>query len=184
MSRSRMYTYGPVVLSVLLLAGCSAPPRKESRLFPAGEKAAVGPLIYTVVDSQFAQTLGDDPNNQRTPANRFVIVQLSVSNSGNSEMNIPAMTLIDDDGQSYPELADGRGVQDWMGVIRKVATTQTEHGQILFDAPAKHYRLRLTDETDDDISIDIPLSYIHEQLNDSKTSAEPPSGVLEVPKKK
>lgn len=178
-----MYSFSSVLISALLLASCSSAPRKDAKVFAAGEKATVGPLIYSVVDTQFSPALGDDPNNQRLPKDRFVVIQLSVSNSGNSELSIPAMTLVDDSGQTYPELADGTGVPRWFGVLRKVASTQTESGQVVFDAPAKHYRLRLTDELDDDVSIDIPLSYVHEELRDMKTTQD--SGTpIEIPGKK
>jgi hypothetical protein len=172
-----------LLIPVLLLAGCSSGPKKEpAKIYAAGEKAAVGSLIYSVVDTQFAPALGDDPNSQRTPQNRFVIVQISVSNSGTTEANIPLMTLIDDNGQQYPELADGTGVPRWMGVLRKVGSAQTEAGNVVFDAPSKHYRLRLTEELDDEISIDIPLSYVHEQMRDMKTTQEP-QPMIEIPKK-
>lgn len=171
------------VPAVLFLAGCSSStPKKEARIFSAGEKAAVGDLNYAVVDTQFANVLGTDPATQRTPKDRFVMVQIAVSNAGNKDSAIPVMTLVDDAGQTYSELADGTGVARWLGVIRKVGPTQTEQGVVLFDAPAKHFRLRLTDELDDDISIDMPLSFIHEQMRDM-TAAPPDSNVIAVPKK-
>jgi hypothetical protein len=177
------YISGFVLIPALLLAACSStPPKKEAKLFAAGEKATVGSLVYSVVDTTFAPVLGDDPANQRTPQNRFVIVQISVSNSGTTEQNIPALTLVDDSGQTYPELVDGTGIQRWLGVIRKVGSAQTEAGEILFDAPAKHYRLRLTDELDDDVSIDIPLSYIHEEMRDMKSTQEA-TPMIDIPKK-
>ena len=171
-----------ILIPALLLAGCSSTPKKEAKLYAAGEKAAVGPLTYSVVDTLFAPALGEDPASQRTPQNRFVIVQVSVSNSGTTEASIPLMTLIDDNGQQYSELADGTGVPRWLGVIRKVGIAQTEAGNIVFDAPAKHYRLRLTEELDDEVSIDIPLSYIHELQGDMKTTQET-SPMIEIPKK-
>ncbi len=166
----------------MLLAGCSSAPQKEARVYAAGEKATVGPLIYSIVDTQFAPVLGEDVNNQRTPQNRFVIVQISVSNSSTSDANIPLMTLIDDSGKQFPELADGTGVPRWLGVVRKVASAQTEAGEIVFDAPAQHYRLRLTEELDDEVSVDIPLSYIHEEQKDLKTTQDAPP-MIEIPKK-
>ncbi|HWE49333.1 MAG TPA: DUF4352 domain-containing protein [Bryobacteraceae bacterium] len=180
---SKKTSFGFGLIPVLLLAGCSSTPaKKEAKVFSAGEKATVGNLVYSVVDTQFAPVLGDDPASQRTPKDRFVVVQISVSNSGSAEANIPALTLVDDSGQTYPELGDGTGVQRWLGVIRKVGATQTESGEVLFDAPAKHYRLRLTDELDDEVSIDIPLSYIHEEMKDMK-STQDASPIIDIPKK-
>jgi hypothetical protein len=149
----------------ILLAGCSKAPKQEARLYSTGAKADVGHLSYSVIDSEISQQLGDEPTSARTPQNRFIVVQVSVTNAGNEETSIPGMTLVDDGGQTYNELADGAGVHNWLGVLRKVAATQTETGMILFDAPARHYRLRLTDEfAPEDVSIDIPLSFLHEQL--------------------
>ncbi|HXJ42665.1 MAG TPA: hypothetical protein VNH18_25515, partial [Bryobacteraceae bacterium] len=51
---------------------------------------------------------------------------------------------------------------------------QTESGHILFDAPAAHYKLRLTDDSDsEEVYVDIPLSFAHEQMN-AATIAAPP----------
>jgi hypothetical protein len=161
---SRLHTVS-LLLAGLVLVGCSKEPKHDAKLYSAGEKAEVGTLSYSVVDSQILPQLGDDPANARMPQNRFIVVQVSVLNAGKDEVSIPGMTLIDDGGQAYNELADGTGVHQWLGVLRKVAATQTETGMIVFDAPAKHYRLRLTDEfAPDEVSVDMPLSFIHEQI--------------------
>ena len=96
---------------------------------PPERKRQRAPLIYNIVDTQFAPLLGDDPKDQRIPQNRFVIVQVSVTNTGNADANIPGMTLVADSGQTYPELADGKGVAQWLGIIRKVGPVQTDAGQ-------------------------------------------------------
>jgi hypothetical protein len=78
------------------------------------------------------------------------------------------MSLVDDSGKTYEELTDGNGVARWLGVIRHVGANQTETGTILFDAPASHYKMKLTDDTDaNDVYIDIPLSFAHEQMSQS-----------------
>ncbi|HYA18683.1 MAG TPA: DUF4352 domain-containing protein [Bryobacteraceae bacterium] len=155
-----------LLISAALLAGCSREPKHESRLYSAGEKAEVDGLSYSVIDSQIYQQLGDDPTTARMPQTRFITVQVSVLNAGSEEASIPGMTLVDDSGQTYNELPDGAGVHNWLGMSRKVAPNQTETGMILFDAPAKHYRLRLTDEfSAEEVAIDIPLSFIHERIN-------------------
>jgi hypothetical protein len=82
------------------------------------------------------------------------------------------MTLVDDAGKVYNELPDGTGVLRWLGVVRSVEPAQTEQGSIVFDAPPVHYRLRLTDETDkEDIYVDLPLNFMHEQMNSAPVSA-------------
>jgi len=153
------------VLSSLLLASCSSTPVRKSSTYPAGDKATVEKLTYSAIDTQIFPRLGEEPN-ARNPQNRFYVVRLSVSNSGNEDAPIPAMTLVDDSGKTWEELTDGAGVSGWLGVIRHVSPNQTETGSVVFDAPASHYKLRLTDETDPaDVYVDIPLSFAHEQLS-------------------
>jgi len=167
------------LLPALIAFGLSACGKTEDKgpaaqLFNAGEKVKIGNLIYSLVDTEIVQRLGDDPTTARTPENRFIILHLTVFNSGNDEQPIPGVTLVSDSGQTYNELSDGSGVQDWMGMVRKVAANQTESGTIVFDAPTKHYRVRLTDEFSPDISIDMPVTFMHEQLEHMKTQTDAP----------
>ena len=160
-------------------------PKNQTVLYAAGDKATVGPLVYNVTDTEVADKLGDDPNNERTPQDRFFLVKVSVSNSSPDDQSIPAMALVDDGGHSYNELPDGTGVPSWLGVVRKVGPTQTETGVVVFDAPTRHYRLRLNDTLDEkEIAIDVPLNFIHDQLKsvDTSTGAPAPAG-SPVPKK-
>ncbi|MDQ1470593.1 MAG: hypothetical protein QOJ99_2073 [Bryobacterales bacterium] len=151
--------------SLLLLSACSMAPSRQTKVYQAGEKAAVDKLTYAVIDSQIHPRLGDDPNSPRIPENRFYAVQVAISNGASTEATVPSMTLIDDSGKTYNELADGSGLHHWLGVVRRVAPAQTERGEVLFDAPAAHYRLKLTDDSDkDDVYIDLPLSFVHEQM--------------------
>ena len=160
-------------LTVILLAACSQPsPQAESRIYPPGEKVSEGSLTYDVVDTQILPRLGDNPATARLPQTRFYLVQLTISNSGNSEVPIPAMTLVDDNGRNYSELTDGSGVPDWIGIVRRVKPGETEQGNAAFDAPAKHYRLRLNDVSDpSEVAVDLPLTLKHDQLEESAAPA-------------
>jgi len=153
------------------LTGCSSDLtsiKKEAvRAVAAGDKAGVGHLTYNVIDSQVLAQLGEDAN-PRVPHDRFLVVQIAVTNSSNVDNPIPAVELVGDSGQTYNEVADGTGVPNWLGVVRHVGPGQTERGAVAFDAPAAHYRLRFTDETmNSEILADLPLSYAHEQLHDA-----------------
>jgi hypothetical protein len=161
--------------SLIALAACSTPkPAREVKIFSAGEKAFVDRLTYNVVDAEVEPHLGDEAS-PRTPEHRFYLVQVSVSNSGNTEATIPSLALVDDSGKQYPELTDGAGVQQWLGVVRKVGGGQTEQGYAAFDAPAGHYKLKLTDDTSDsDVYVDIPLNFVHEH-----TEGAAPAGAAE-----
>jgi len=158
--------FSAVSLLALALTGCSGLSSSKNRsvIIAAGDKATIGSLVYTITDTERRQQLGDDPSAARTHQNRFYLIKVSISNSGGDEQPIPAMTLVDDAGQSYSELADGTNVPNWLGVVRKVGPAQTEQGVVAFDAPAKHYHLRLNDPFDEkEIAIDVPLDFVHEQ---------------------
>ena len=166
--------------SLIALVGCSSSaPRREVKNYAAGEKASVDRLTYTIVDTQIDPRLGDDAS-PRIPTNRFYLVQVSVSNGGNSDATIPSMTLVDDSGQQFSELADGTGVQHWLGVVRKVGAGLTEQGYVVFDAPTAHYRLKLTDDTSDsDVYADIPLSFVHERMADPSATTDDATTIID-----
>ena len=49
---------------------------------------------------------------------------------------------------------------DWIGVARKILPMQEQKGNVAFDAPPRHYKLRVTDETDQIVAyIDLPLTF-------------------------
>jgi hypothetical protein len=110
--------------------------------------------------------LGDDAQ-PRVPKERFLLVQVAVTNSSNVDNPIPAIELVSDSGKTYDELADGTGVPNWLGIIRHVPAGLTERGEVLFDAPAAHYKLKFSDEAaDTEVMVDLPLSYMHERMDD------------------
>jgi len=168
--------------ALLGLAGCSGgsgtAKTEEAQVVPAGEKAATGHLTYNIVDSQILTQMGDDAN-PRIPHDRFLLVQLAVTNSSNVDNPIPAIELVGDSGKTYSELADGTGVSNWLGIVRHVGPGQTERGEVAFDAPAAHYRLRFSDENmNAEILADLPLSYSHEQINGTVPTTELPDAPL------
>ena len=65
-------------------------------------------------------------------------------------------------------MTDGTGLSNWLGIVRHVGPGQTERGQVIFDAPAAHYKLRFSDESmNTEIMADLPLSYAHEKVDDA-----------------
>ena len=160
----RLLTVSLLCFGLLTLAGCSDAPKAEVvHTVPAGEKAAIGHLTYNVVDSQILSQLGE-PAAPRVPHDRFLIIQIAITNSSNVENPIPAIELVADSGTVYNELTDGTGVANWFGLVRRVGPGQTARGEVLFDAPAAHYKLRFSDEaTNGEIMADFPLSYSHEK---------------------
>jgi uncharacterized protein DUF4352 len=163
--------YLVIAFSFLVLAflvpACSNANRPETKTYSMGEKVSSGPFIYSVLDTQVLARLGSDAN-PRNPSNRFYLVQLSVSNSGNAKESVPSLALVDDQGQSYPELSDGQSVPDWFGLFRDLGPGETRRANIAFDVPAKHYRLKVSDEFDEaPVYVDLPLNYIHENLGNT-----------------
>src|SRR5579859_5590515 len=94
------------VLPILCLSACSGPTGRQTKVYQAGEKAFVDKLSYAVIDSQIHTRLGEDPN-PRIPQNRFYSVLIAVSSGANADSPIPSLSLVDDSGKVYPELADG-----------------------------------------------------------------------------
>ncbi len=124
-----------------------------------GERIPVGQLIYSVIDTQWAVSLGTDPA-PRIPKSRFFLVNLSIVNSSGSDKSVPSFDLIDDQGQSYPELANGEAVPAWIGIARQIHPADSMQGNIVFDVEPKHYRLKVGDETEQSYAfIDIPLDF-------------------------
>jgi hypothetical protein len=163
----------PVLFTAVLvgLSGCSnsAELRKseESIVVPAGERAVAGHLVYNVIDSQIFTQLGDE-SAPRVPHDRFLTVNVTITNTSNVDNPIPAVELVSDSGKVYDELTDGTGAANWLGIVRHVGPGQTARGEVLFDAPAAHYKLRFSDEsTNNEILADLPLSYAHEKLEDA-----------------
>jgi hypothetical protein len=124
-----------------------------------GEPVHAGRLTYTVFDHQWLTQIGSGID-ARMPQNRFFLLRISVSNTASGDAAIPILNLIDDAGNTYPELSNGDGVQGWLGYLRRTHGSQPSAGYILFDVPPKHYRLKVTDENGEHpASIDIPLSF-------------------------
>ena len=167
----RLFIFALSTCALVGLSGCSSdsssPKTDQVRVVPAGEKATVGHLTYSVVDSQVFAQLGDEAS-QRVPHDRFLTIQISITNSSNVDNPIPAVELVGDDGKTYSEVNDGTGVANWLGLVRHVGAAQTERGAVAFDAPAAHYRIRFSDESmNNEILADLPLSYAHEKVDDA-----------------
>lgn len=109
-----------------------------------GEKVVAGPLTYNVVEKVWRSQLGE-MFQTRSPQNRFLLVTISATNGGGSEVSVPLLQLEGPDGKIYHEIEDGQGVDNWFGILRTLEPAQTQQGRILFDVPLSSYRLRLSD---------------------------------------
>ncbi len=148
------------------VVGCSSGSGPAiSKTFGMGERVQVGQLIYTVIDTEWLEQLGQN-ENARLPKKGFLAIRLSVTNSGSSTSGIPSLNLIDAKGESHAELSDAEGLPQWLGPFRTVKPSETEHGRILFDVAPAAYRLRVTNDADADSEkaalVTIPLQFAPE----------------------
>jgi hypothetical protein len=134
---------GGILFLAGLLVGCShsEPKPSESSM---GEKVTLGPLTYTVIDSSWHSQLGD-VFSIRPAQQRFLILTVSVTNGGGSDVSIPLLNLENSEGKIFVESDNGEHVDNWFGLLRNISPAQTQQGRILFDVPLTSYRLRLTD---------------------------------------
>lgn len=146
-------------LFILFLAGCRK--EKETRTeFVMGERVPVGQMTYSVVESTWRTQLGEG-FKIRTPEQRFLLIKVSATNGTGKDVSIPLMTLEANNGQTYRELANGEGVDNWFGLLRTISPGQTQQGNIVFDAPLTSFKLRVPDINDSGFegyaSVVIPL---------------------------
>jgi hypothetical protein len=143
--------------AALSLLGCSSN-RAKPRTANMGERVELGHIIYTVFETQWLTKIGEGVD-AKVPQNRYFLIRLSAANSSNAPVIVPAMTLTDDDGNTFNEISDGRGVPEWIGLLREVKTAEAAQGNIAFDVLPKHYKLRIADEDQQSAAlIDLPLS--------------------------
>ena len=109
-----------------------------------GERVEIGPFVFVVVESAWRSDLGEGFQT-RGAKNRFLLLTVSVTNSGGAEASVPLLSIEGSNGQLYQESNDGTGVSNWLGVLRTAKPAETLQGRILFDAPLGPYRLRVPD---------------------------------------
>ena len=146
------------VLVCLVSLACSSN-RPAIRLYTMGERADAGLIVYNVLESSWRNQLGEAPT-ARLPHNRFLLLRLSVTNGGPQEASIPLTTLISPGGTEFTELSDGTGVDDWLGVLRRLKPNETTFGWVLFDAPRGDYQLRVSDDAFDPADAKLALIQI------------------------
>lgn len=133
----------------------------SNKMFRMGERAQVGAMVYTVLDAEWLDQLGEGPT-ARLPQHRFLAVRLSVTNGGAATANVPATALVAASGAQYSEIEDASALPQWLGYIRSIKAADTLHGRVLFDAPPADYQLKLSAEGGDPdselaVTVDLPL---------------------------
>jgi hypothetical protein len=124
-----------------------------------GEKVELGHINYQVFETQWLTHMGEG-TEARVPQQRFFLVRLSATNAAGADVVVPTMSVQDDNGNVSNELSDGAGVPQWAGYLRNVKPAESVRGNVIFDAPPRHYKLKLTDESGEKTAyVDIPLNF-------------------------
>lgn len=134
----------------------------ESRHVPTyglGERAQVGSLVYNIFETQWSVGFGEGANT-RVPANRFLLVRVSVGNAGGRALPVPSMSLVDDGGNLIEEVSSGERLPNWIGSVRSVQPAEALQGNVVFDAQPRHYKLKISDEDNVKFAyVDLPLNF-------------------------
>ena len=151
-----------LLLAVTLLGLPACSPKEEEptlRTYLMGERVLMGHLIYTVFERQWMPQIGSGLD-ARVPQTRFYLLRVSVLNSGGADAIVPTISLVDDAGATFPEIENGDGVPDFIGSLRQVAPAETAQGNLVFDVPPKHYKLKVSDEDGKQAAlVDLPLTF-------------------------
>lgn len=147
-------------LLCLAVVACSRQTAGPEQTYEMGVAAHVGTLSYTVIDASWRDAFGSS-SEARTPDHSFLVLNISVTNNGAGTTGIPMATLVGSDGKEYRELDKGEDIPGWLGTIRMVDASQSEHGNIVFDVPMGAYKLRVSSggdpEHEQTALVNIPL---------------------------
>lgn len=147
------------VISAVALQMACIKPAPPVNVYKLGEKVQVGPLIYNVVEANWRPQISAG-GSSRVPAHRFLVIHLTVTNSGAEELTAPALTVVDQTKKTFEESMDGQGIANWLGMIRKMKPGDTLDGSILFDVDPKSYKLKLDDGSGGAQSmVELPLQF-------------------------
>jgi hypothetical protein len=167
-----------------VLSSCGDGEEKSApaRAYSLGERIGLGHISYVAYETQWLTHLGEGAD-ARVPQNRFLLVRLQAANGGSKELIVPNFSLVDDNGNVFPEINDeSRAVPQYIGFLRRVKPAESAQGHALFDAPPRHYQMKIMDEDGDRSAlVDLPLSFTVESpevpaiVDGSKKSAPNPA---------
>ena len=81
------------MLAISLLTASCRPQAVSTRAeYQMGEKVPAGPLTYNVVEKVWRSQLGE-MFQTRMPQNRFLVITISATNGGGSEVSVPLLQL-------------------------------------------------------------------------------------------
>ncbi|MGH9629823.1 MAG: DUF4352 domain-containing protein [Bryobacteraceae bacterium] len=136
--------------AILLFSGCGDSSMEASHIgtFAMGERVQIGPLTYVVNETDWRHQMGQGAAAS-TPDNRFLFVNLSISNKGSQPVSLPLTVLHDAKGETHTELTENlTDVSEWLGLFRTVEPGATAQGYVIFDVPMGAYKLQVSDGGD------------------------------------
>lgn len=157
----------PRVLSILsvaaLLVGAVScggdSTMKKPVSYRMGDRASTGSVTYVGLTADYRQEL---PGAKEPLKNRYLVISLSVTNGGGTEVMLPHTRLIKPDGTEIPEVTEIDGFPQWLGLLRKISPASTEQGYVIFDVPVGAYKLQVSSGGDPEkeqlAQIDIPAN--------------------------
>ena len=140
---SSLIMTGLVVLMTIPLGCRRGQQAGPGEVFSMGSQVRVGSLTYQVIDADWRDSL-DTATGPRQPKNRYLMLNVTVTNNGNEDAGVPLMALIDSKGTENLEERKGDGVPQWLGYLRVLAPGTSQSGYVLFDAPAESYKMRVS----------------------------------------
>jgi hypothetical protein len=130
------------------LTGCGGPGGSNSSnmgTYQMGQRVQVGPLTYNVLEAEWKSVLGEGASG-KVPKHRFLVMRVSITNGGATNVGVPIFQVENPNGQTFPEETEGmEHTEQWLGLIRNMAPNQNDQGEIVFDVPMGAYKLRVTD---------------------------------------
>jgi hypothetical protein len=152
--------FGRIAVVALFASQMACMRSAPVNVYRMGEKVQAGPLIYNVFETKWVEKIGEDPQ-ARTPTHRFLIVRLSVVNSGAETVSVQPLKLLDESGGIHQESMDGQDVPRWLGIVRSLKPADTLEGNVVFDLEPKTYKLRLDDGVDSGKvqMVELPLQF-------------------------
>jgi hypothetical protein len=145
------------VMAIMAAFGSCSSSGGSSQLKQMGEPVQVAELVFTVQEVDWRNEIGSS-----IPKGRFAVIKLSVTNNGGQEVSVPLLALEDTKGDSFPEVSEVEGLENWLGLLRTLSPADNIQGNIVFDVNPGEYRLRVTGGSDPERErtafIQIPLS--------------------------
>lgn len=159
---SRLNRTFTLALAIAAATGCGQQQAGQNTIqFRIGEPLLVRPFTYTVLETRWRPQLGELFSTQ-IPQHQFLLIRLSITNSGGTPTPAPLLTLEGPDGTVHQEHQKGDGINNWMGLLRVIGPGQTDEGWIVFDVAPNNYILRCYGELIGDVEqvgqFRIPLS--------------------------